>query len=72
MKNTKVKNILILSISLFGIMLISTLIVIGFNFSIGFSTDVSNDDVATSIAAVAFAIAVAMRYLYDKVYSSKI
>ena len=66
MKNTRVKNIIILSLSLFGIMLISTLIVIGFNFSIGFSTDVQNDDVATSIAAVAFAIAVAMRYLYDK------
>ena len=66
MKNKRVKNIIILSLSLFGIMLISTLIVIGFNFLIGFSTDVQNDDVATSIAAVAFTIAVAMRYLYDK------
>jgi len=67
MKNTSIKNILILASSLFAIMLIATLIVIGFNFFIGFSTDVQNDDVATSIAAVAFAIAVAVRYLYDKI-----
>jgi hypothetical protein len=66
MKNTSIKNILILALSLFAIMLIATLIVIGFNFFIGFSTDVQNDDVATSIAAVAFAIAVLIRYLYDK------
>lgn len=67
MKNTTLKNILILSISLFGIMLVSTLIVIGFNSFIGFSTDVSNDDVATSIAAVAFAIALGLKYLYYKI-----
>ena len=67
MKNTSIKNILILALSLFAIMLIATLIVIGFNFFIGFSTDVQNDDVATSIAAVAFAIAVLIRYLYQKI-----
>lgn len=67
MNNTSLKNILILALSLFTIMLIATLIVIGFNFFIGFSTDVQNDDVATSIAAVAFAIALAVRYLYDKI-----
>jgi len=67
MKNTSIKNILILASSLFAIMLIATLIVLGFNFFIGFSTDVQNEDVATSIAAVAFAIAVAVRYLYDKI-----
>ena len=67
MNNTSLKNILILALSLFAIMLIATLIVIGFNFFIGFSTDVQNDDVATSIAAVAFAIALAVRYLYGKI-----
>ncbi|MDC0932712.1 hypothetical protein OAR97_02585 [Arcobacteraceae bacterium] len=67
MKNTSIKNILILALSLFAIMLIATLIVIGFNFFIGLSTDVQNDDVATSIATVAFAIAVGIRYLYDKI-----
>ena len=67
MNNTSLKNILILALSLFAIILIATLIVIGFNFFIGFNTDVQNDDVATSIAAVAFAIALAVRYLYDKI-----
>ena len=67
MKNKSVKNILIVSIALFGIMLVSTLIVIAFNSFIGFSTDVNNVDVATSIAAVAFAIAIIWRYLYDKI-----
>ncbi|MEA3354496.1 MAG: hypothetical protein U9Q33_11825 [Campylobacterota bacterium] len=66
MKNKSVKNIFIISISLFGIMLLSTFIVIGFNTLLGFSTDVNNDNVATAIAAVAFAIAVIWRYLYDK------
>ena len=69
MKNKSIKNIFIVSISLFGIMLVSTLIVIAFNSFIGFSTDVNNVDVATSIAAVAFTIAVIWRYLYDKIYS---
>jgi hypothetical protein len=67
MENKSIKNILIVSVALFGIMLVSTLIVIGFNSFIGFSTDVNNDDVATSIAAVAFAIAVIWKYFYDKI-----
>ncbi|MEA3499042.1 MAG: hypothetical protein U9R16_08285 [Campylobacterota bacterium] len=66
MKNKSIKNILIVSIALFGIMLVSTLVVISFNSFIGFSTDVNNNDVATSIAAVAFTIALIWRYLYDK------
>ncbi len=69
MKNNTIKNILIVSLSLIGIMLVSTLIVIGFNSYIGFSTDVNNNDVATSISAVAFLIAVIWKYLYDKNYS---
>ncbi len=64
------KNIVIVSLTLFSIMLVSTLIVIGFNSFVGFSTDVNNADVATSIAAVAFFIAVVWRYLYDKIYVS--
>ena len=67
MENKSIKNILIVSVALFGIMLVSTLIVIGFNTFIGFSTDVNNDDVATSIAAVAFTIAVIWKYFYDKI-----
>lgn len=66
MNNKMIKNILILSIALFTIMLISTLIVVGFNSIIGFSTDVANDDVATSISAVAFAIAIILKLIYDK------
>ena len=60
------KNIIIVTASLIGIMLISTTIVIGFNSYIGFSTDVSNDDVATSISTVTFAIAVIWKYIYGK------
>ncbi|MEA3512345.1 MAG: hypothetical protein U9R37_01990 [Campylobacterota bacterium] len=60
------KNIFLLSISLLGIMLLSTLIVVGFNLLIGYSTDVNNNDVATSIAAVAFMIAVILKYLFNK------
>ena len=60
------KNIIIVSLALFGIMLVSTLLVIGFNSVVGFSTDINTNNVATSIAAVAFAIAVIWRYLYDK------
>ena len=67
MENKSIKNILIVSVALFGIMLVSTLIVIGFNSFIGFSTDVNNDDVATCIAAVAFTIAVIWKYFYDKI-----
>jgi membrane protein CcdC involved in cytochrome C biogenesis len=66
MRNKKIKNIFIAALALFGIMLASTLIVISFNYLIGFSTDVNTNDVATSIAAVAFSIAIAWRYLYDK------
>jgi len=60
------KNIIIVTLSLIGIMLVSTTIVIGFNSYIGFSTDVSNDDVATSISAIAFGIALILKYMYGK------
>ncbi len=66
MKNNTIKNTLIVSLSLIAVMLISTTVVIGFNSYIGFSTDVDNNDVATSISAVAFLIAVIWKYLYDK------
>jgi len=62
------KNIIIVTLSLIAIMLISTTLVIWFNSYIGFSTDVNNNDVATSISAVAFLIAVIWKYLYDKKY----
>ena len=55
------KNILILCISLVGIMLASTAIVLTFNSLFGFSTDVNTNDVSTSIAAIAFLIAVICR-----------
>ncbi|MEA3383378.1 MAG: hypothetical protein U9Q20_01695 [Campylobacterota bacterium] len=67
MKNKSIKNILIVTIALFTIMLVSTLVVIVFNFFLGFSTDVNNENVSTSIAAVAFFIVIIWRYLYDKV-----
>jgi len=67
MKNISLKNILIVSLALFGIMLVSTLVVISFNSIMGFSTDINTNNVATSIAAVAFGIAIIWRYLYDKV-----
>jgi uncharacterized membrane protein len=66
MKNISIKNILIIAIALFGIMIVATLIVVGFNSLIGFSTDVNNNKVATSIAAVAFTIALIWKFLYDK------
>lgn len=66
MKNISIKNIIIVSLALFGIMLVSTLLVVGFNSIVGFSTDINTNNVATSIAAVAFGIAVIWRYLYDK------
>jgi len=65
MKNKSIKNILIVSISLIGLMLVSTTIVVSFNSYMGFSKDVSNADVATSISALAFAIAVLWKYLYN-------
>jgi len=46
-------------------MLIATSIVVGFNSFFELSTDINNNDVATSIAAVAFLIAIAWRYLYE-------
>ncbi|MCK5111862.1 MAG: hypothetical protein KAQ94_10110 [Arcobacteraceae bacterium] len=66
MNNKSIKNILIVAFALFGIMVVSTLIVTTFNYSIGFSTDVNNNDVSTCIAAVAFVLAVIWKYLYDK------
>lgn len=66
MKNNSLKNILIISAALIGIMIVSTIIVLGFNFIVGYSTDVNNDDVATSIAAVAFGIGVVWKLLYDR------
>lgn len=65
-KNQRIKNIIIVTAALVGIMIVSTLIVTGFNSIVGFSTDVNNDDVATSIAAVAFGIALAWKYLYER------
>ncbi|MGB3750428.1 MAG: hypothetical protein WA945_02580 [Arcobacteraceae bacterium] len=66
MKNNSFKNILILFLALIAIMSLSTLLTLSFNFLIGFSTDIQNDDVATSIAAVAFGIGVLLKYLYEK------
>ena len=71
MKNKRIKNIIIISLALFAIMLLSTLLVISFNYLIGFNTNINNEDVSTSIAAVAFSIALLLRYFYDKVFVSK-
>lgn len=60
------KNILIISLALFAIMSLATLVTLGFNSFVGFSTDIDNNEVATSIAAVAFTIALALRYFYEK------
>jgi len=60
------KNILIIALALFIIMTLSSVIVMGFNHLVGLSTDVNNEDVATSIAAVAFTIGVSMKFIYDK------
>ena len=60
------KNIVIVSLVLIIIMIVATGIVMGINTLIGFSTDLNNNDVATSIAAVAFSIALILRYIYDK------
>jgi hypothetical protein len=70
MKSKSIKNIIIVSVALLVIMIVSTSIVIGFNFIIGFSTDVNNDDVATFIALVAFIIALIWKILYEKIYIS--
>lgn len=66
MKNKSIKNILIVSIALFGIMLVSTLVILGFNSLMGFSTDINTNDVSTSIAALAFFIAIIWRYFINK------
>ena len=60
------KNILIISSVLIIIMLVATSVVLGFNSLIGFSMDLNNNDVATSVAAVAFGIALVLRYVYVK------
>jgi len=67
MKKISLKNIIIVSLALFGIMLVSTLLVLGFNSFAGLSTDINTNNVSTSIAAVAFGIAIIWRYLYDKI-----
>jgi len=66
MKNNSFKNILILFLALIVIMSLSTLLTLGFNFFIGFSTDIQNEDVTTSIAAVAFCIGILLKYFYEK------
>lgn len=65
MQNNSIKDIVILLIALVAIMFISTLIVLGFNSIIGFSTDVSNDDVLTAISVVSFLLAVGLKYYND-------
>ena len=47
-------------------MLMSTLLVLGFNYILGFSTDINTNNVSTGIAALAFCIALLWRYLFDK------
>lgn len=67
MENSNFKNILIISVALVLITITSTLIVIAFNSMAGFSTDLNNEDVATSIAAVAFVIGLILKFVYEKV-----
>jgi len=45
-------------------MLVSTLIVLGFNSIVGFSTNLNDEDVATATAAVAFIIGLLLKYFY--------
>lgn len=66
MQNNQLNNLFTIFIFLLGITIIATLIVVGFNYLIGFSTDINNEDVATSIAAVAFFIGVLLKYIYEK------
>lgn len=66
MNNSSFKNILIISIALIGIMIVATIVVVGFNSILGLNTDVNNNDVATAIAAVAFVIGVLWKLLYDR------
>lgn len=60
------KNILIVSLSLIVIMLIATLLVLGFNTYFNLSTDINTNNVSTSIAAVAFVIAFLWRYVLQR------
>lgn len=66
MKNNSFKNIMVLFLALIAIMSLSTLLTLSFNFLTGLSTDIQNDDVATSIAAVAFGIGVLLKYFYER------
>ena len=55
-----------LALGLLGIMIISTIVVVAFNSIVGLSTDVGDDDVSTSIAVIAFGIALVLRFVYFK------
>ena len=66
MKNNSLKNIFIIFIALLGITIVATFIVLGFNSLIGFTTDINNEDVAISIAAVAFTIGLLLKLVYEK------
>jgi uncharacterized membrane protein (DUF485 family) len=55
-----------LALGLFAIMLVATIVVIGFNYLFGLNTNVSDDNVATAIAVIAFAIALVLRFVYFK------
>jgi hypothetical protein len=64
--NDSRKEIITLLVALVVIMLASTLLVLGFNSIVGFSTDVGNDDVLTAISVVSFLVAVILKYVYNK------
>lgn len=66
MNNQSFKNILIVSVALFGIMVVSTALVVGFNRVFELSTNLANEDVLTAISFVAFCIAVVWKFLFDK------
>jgi len=66
MQNNSLKNIFIIFIALLGITIVATFVVLGFNSLIGFTTDINNEDVATSIAAVAFSIGLLLKLVYEK------
>jgi ABC-type Mn2+/Zn2+ transport system permease subunit len=53
-----------LALGLFAIMLVATIVVVGFNYLFGLNTNVSDDNVATAIAVIAFAIALVLRFVY--------
>jgi hypothetical protein len=67
MQNSSIKDIITLAIALFVIVFLSTLSVLGFNSVVGFSTDLSNDDVLTSISVVSFLFGLALKYYNDKI-----